>query len=50
MKKKVVKECRQILDTAEEIADEYFDTKNQMVKRIAVLSIANMLVELGKEE
>ena len=49
MNRKTVKECRDILETAEELANEFFPTKNEIGKRIAVLSIANILVELGKE-
>ena len=49
MNKKTVKECGDILEEAIELADEFFPTKNEIGKRIATLSIANMLVELRKE-
>jgi len=49
MNRKTVKECRDILETAEELADEFFPTKNEIGKRIAVLSIANILLEIRKE-
>jgi len=49
MNKNTVKVCKDILDSAEELADEYFPTKNEVGKRIAVLSIANILLELSKE-
>ena len=50
MDKKTVKECRDVLEEAVELADEFFPTKNEIGKRIAALSIANMLIELRKEE
>jgi len=50
MNKNTVKECRDILDNAEKLAKEYFPTKNEVGKRIAVLSIANILIELRKGE
>ena len=49
MDRNTVKECRDILEEAIELADEFFPTKNEIGKRIAALSIANMLVELRKE-
>ena len=49
MDRNTLKECRDILDSAEELADEYFPTKNEVGKRIAVLSIANILLELKEE-
>jgi hypothetical protein len=50
MDKNTMKECRDILDSAEKLAHEYFPTKNEVGKRIAVLSIANILLELTKEQ
>ena len=49
MDKNTMKECRDILDNAEKLAKEYFPTKNEVGKRIAVLSIANILIELREE-
>jgi hypothetical protein len=50
MDRNTLKECRDILENAEELADEFFPTKNEVGKRIAALSIANILLELTKEQ
>jgi len=47
--RKAERECRNILRKATELANEFFPTKNEVGQRIAVLSIANILVELRKE-
>ena len=49
MDKNTMKECRDILESAEKLAKEYFPTKNEVGKRIAALSIANILLELKEE-
>ena len=49
MDRETVKECRKILKRATKLADEFFPTKNEIGKRIAALSIANILLELRKE-
>lgn len=48
--RKAVKVCKDILLEAKDLADEFFPTKNEVGQRIAVLSIANILVELRKEK
>ena len=50
MDRSTLKECRDILDNAEKLAKEYFPTKNEVGKRIAILSIANILLELRNEQ
>ena len=47
MDKKIIKECKDILDTARDIAKEYFDTDNAIENRIAILSIARLLVDIA---
>ena len=49
MDRNTVEECRDILEEAIELADEFFPTKNEVGKRIAALSIANILLELREE-
>jgi hypothetical protein len=49
MDRNTVEECRDVLKSAEKLAKEFFPTKNEVGKRIAVLSIANILLELKEE-
>ena len=46
MKKKTVEQCKDILDTAEVLSDEYFPKADHTGKRIATLAIAKILLEL----